>query len=198
MDYEVHWTGIQPLVIHNIRLANPLDPYVKALKAITGKRKKTEDDHAELMRLEWEGGLYHDDDLGPYVPASYPVATLRASAALTKHKASLQRGMMVTAVDGGDRVPIEYEGPRDIKRMWADQETFLDFRAVRVGQARTFRARPRFPDWAVTFRVVLDPEVIDADVFESINERAGRLIGCAESAEGQRARFAATMSELVA
>lgn len=200
-DLDVTFTGRTPLIVHNVRLANPLDPYTRALKAITGKRGKTEDDHAELVRLEWEGGLYIDEDLGPYLPSRYPVAALRQAAAMTKHKTALTRGMMTSALDGGDRIPLDYDGPRTIEDLWADADVYCDVRAVKVGQARTFRARPRFPEWAMTFRCSLDTELVDLDVFDAIAERAGRLIGIGEAAEGSRSRFTAevvTVGEAVA
>ena len=45
-------------MMHNARLANPLDPLVQEIKKLTGKRKKTEDDLLQIARLEWEGGFY--------------------------------------------------------------------------------------------------------------------------------------------
>jgi hypothetical protein len=195
-ELEVQFTGRVPLVVHNVRLANPLDPHARALKALSGKRNKTEDDYAEMVRVEWEGGLYWDDDLGPYLPARYPVAALRASGAMTKHKTALVRGLTVSAPDGGERLPIEYDGPRTIADLWDEAETYCDVRAVKVGQARVFRARPRFPEWAVTFRAMLDTEQVDLDVFEAIVARAGRLIGMGEAAEGARARFTAEVKVL--
>lgn len=188
-ELEVQFTGRVPLVIHNVRLANPLDPYAKAVKEITSKRGKTEDDHAELLRREWEGGLYFDEEIGPYLPTRYPVATVRASAAMTKHKTALIRGLTVAAPDGGERLAIAYDGPRTIEDLWAEGDTYCDVRMVKVNQARTPRSRPRFPEWAITFRAALDTEQVDLDVFERICVRAGRLIGMGEAAEGARARF---------
>lgn len=53
-------TGVTPLLVHNARLADPLDPIVRQTKPISGKRSKTEEDHLELARLEFIGGLYYD------------------------------------------------------------------------------------------------------------------------------------------
>ena len=46
------FVGIAPLLMHNGALANPLNPLVKEMKAITGLRKKTDEHHLELQRLE--------------------------------------------------------------------------------------------------------------------------------------------------
>ena len=60
-------TGVAPLVMHNGQLANPLNPFAKALSRVSGKRKKTEADYEELARIEFLGGLYVGDD-GPCIP----------------------------------------------------------------------------------------------------------------------------------
>src|ERR1700748_2033656 len=82
LQMDVTFTGCTPLVIHNVRLANPLDSYTRAIKAISSKRSKTEDDHAEMMRLEWEGGLYIDSGPGAFLSRCYSAAALRAGAAM--------------------------------------------------------------------------------------------------------------------
>ena len=61
-------TGLVPLILHNARLADPLDPISKAMKTVSSKRKKTDADFEELARLEFEGGLYMVDD-EPVIPA---------------------------------------------------------------------------------------------------------------------------------
>ena len=68
MKVRLSIEGTAPLLMHNIRLADPLNPIAKAMKAISSKRKKTDDDLAQLARLEFEGGLYVLPDLGPYLP----------------------------------------------------------------------------------------------------------------------------------
>ncbi len=188
IDMDVTFNGRTPLVLHNIRLANPLDPHTKALKALTGKRKKTDKDHEDIAQTEWEGGLYIDAEHGPYLPVSYPLACLRAAGVITKEKTAVSRAVTVSALDGGVRIPIEYDGPRTIEELWANPE-HQDMRGVRVQSARTMRCRPRFPEWAITFRVNLDETIINPEGFEAIAERAGRNIGLGEAAEGFRARF---------
>lgn len=60
--------GTTQMHTHNIRLANPDDPFARAISQISAKRKKTEEDRKEMARLEWHGGLY--TELGTaYSPA---------------------------------------------------------------------------------------------------------------------------------
>ena len=45
-------TGINRMLMHNGRLANPLNPYSKAKSKLTAKRKKTEEDLIQIMSVE--------------------------------------------------------------------------------------------------------------------------------------------------
>ena len=46
-----------------------MNKFAKAMKAITSKRKKTDEDYIELARLEFFGGLYADDQGRPHCRA---------------------------------------------------------------------------------------------------------------------------------
>ena len=61
--------GISPLLMHNGQLANPLNPLVKQMKALTGQRKKTDEVHLELSRLEFRAGLYVSSSGAVQIPA---------------------------------------------------------------------------------------------------------------------------------
>lgn len=50
-------TGIAPLLMHNGRLADPLDPHSKALADAARRRGKIEADHLEIARLEFLDSL---------------------------------------------------------------------------------------------------------------------------------------------
>ena len=50
--------GGSPLICHNERLADPLDPFTRAISAISKKRSKQEADHLEIGHLECLGGLW--------------------------------------------------------------------------------------------------------------------------------------------
>jgi len=65
---KLQLTGTRPLLMHADVFADPLNPLTKQHKSLTGKRKKTDDDHEAIARSEWRGGMYFDDDMGPYIP----------------------------------------------------------------------------------------------------------------------------------
>ena len=50
--------GLSPMLHHSSRLANPFDPYAVAIKDVTSKKKKTEEDAGVIYWLEWCGSLY--------------------------------------------------------------------------------------------------------------------------------------------
>src|SRR5262249_49765792 len=50
-------SGGSPLVMHNERLADPLDPFARDIAKVSKKRNKTEADHLEIARLEFLGGM---------------------------------------------------------------------------------------------------------------------------------------------
>lgn len=68
--------GFAPLLMHNGAMANPLNPRVKEMKAITSLRKKTDENHLELQRLEFAASLYLDAKGRVIIPSSNIEGTL--------------------------------------------------------------------------------------------------------------------------
>ncbi len=174
------FTGTTPLLLHNTRLANPLDPIVRAMKKITGKRKKTDEDLEELARLEFLGGLYYGesydwltppkDKMGPHIPGEMLDACLRDGAKPTKQGRHVQRGAMVVE----PRVKLEYEGPRDPAALWK-AGTFRDMRMVKVMAAKVLRCRPKFPiGWHLSFTLEFADAMFNPEDLIAIAKTAGR------------------------
>lgn len=171
MDFTITVTGTAPLLMHSARLANPLDPAAKALKRVTGKRNKTDDDHEELARLEHAGSLYIDPDIGPFIPVDNMWRALYDGAKKTKRGPKIKEGVVITS-DG----PLAYRGPRDVEGLWAD-ENFRFLVSAKVGMQRVMRCRPIFREWRTEFVGMFDPNVIDLVELEQIAETAGQLVG---------------------
>lgn len=168
-------TGTSPLMMHSDRLANHLLPETKAHKELTGKRKKTDDDHLAIARSEFIAGAYFDEKLGFYVPGQNFDATFWSGAKLQKMGVHWKRGAMVMT----DKVKLEFDGPNTPARLWEDAR-FVDCRGVKVGQAKIMRYRPIFLDWAVTLEVVVNPDVLDVAEAKKAISDAGKLIGVCE------------------
>ena len=168
--------GTQPLLMHNVQLADDRNPYTQEIKKLNAKRsKKTEEDKLEIDRLSFVGGLYLDDQRGPYIPASNIFRCLMEAGSLTRAGKKIERGVVFT----DHSAILEYDGPRDVVGLWGKDgaSPFVDRRMVAVDRKRIPRVRPMFPQWACSLPVVIDPQVIDPEEFKDIVAKAGRMIG---------------------
>lgn len=191
MDFTITITGTAPLLMHNSRLANPIDPAAKALKKVTGKRNKTDDDHLEVARLEYLGSLYFDPDIGPYVPGDNIWRALYDAAKKRKMGPRIKEGLIITS----DINPISYRGPRDLDGLWKD-ENYRLMASVKVGTSRVMRCRPIFRDWAAQAEGVLDTQQLDPADLTEIAEIAGQLVGLGDW-RPRYGRFAAKVETAV-
>lgn len=169
-EYKVHIQGTAPLLMHNGQLADPLNVHTKAMKEITGKRKKTDDDFEAIARIEWFGGLYLTPQGKPGVPGEVIEGCIRDGAKQNKQGKTATADIMVEGV-----IPLVYEGPKDVDALFEDAR-FRDVRGVKIGQARTMRCRPRFDDWAMRFTVVSLGQMNPKDVEMAIRN-AGVFVG---------------------
>ena len=140
-------TGTTPLLMHNPRLANPLDPFTKAIKKISGKRLKTDADHEEMGRLEFLGSLYLNKEEVIAIPGNWIEGALIESAKKSKKGKTFRTFLFCEGM-----FPLEYDGPIDPEKLWTDGR-FTDVQGVRVGQSRVMRTRPRFDEWAANIEV---------------------------------------------
>lgn len=189
---QITLVGTNGLLMHNSRLANPLDPATKNLKAATSKRKKTDDDLIEISRLEYIGGMYFDSEIGPYLPADNIHRCMVDAAKKYKLGKKFTEGVVLQT----DVNPIAYEGPRTLEDLWAD-DNFRFSSSVKVGMSRVMRTRPYFREWMTEATAIFDPNVIDFSEIEQIAETAGQLIGIGDW-RPRYGRFIATVVEVKA
>lgn len=179
--------GTAPLLMHNVRLANPLDEYVKLMKLITGKPKKTDADYEELFRLEHAGGLYYTDKIGPYIPGRMIRATMINGARLLKLGTALERTLLVKET----YAKLLYDGPRDREKLY--DSSYLDIRPVSAqgtrGGSKTMRCRPMFEQWGTEFTLSVDPSIISLDDLRQCVERAGAYHGFGDGRSEGNGRF---------
>lgn len=170
---ELRLTGAQPLIMHNVQAADPYNPFARAMKEFTSKRKKTDGDLLEIDRLKFLSGLYYDAEVGPYLPAPNVFRALIEAGTITKSGKKIERGVTFLS----RLAPLEYNGPRTPDELWGDNgdTPFVDRRIVVVNRSRIPGVRPIFPDWSATFDIEIDPDIIDRDEFEAIAGRAGRV-----------------------
>ena len=169
---KIKLIGRTPTLMHSDRLANPFDPITKQLKALSGKRGKTEEDLLEIARVEWLGGMYYDEDLGPYIPGRNITSMLINAAKRSKEGKKVSAGLIINE----DKIRLNYSGPRNPDEMWSDGR-FTDIRTIKVQASRVARCRAIFCDWSLEFEVIYDPTVVEKTDIVKWAENAGKLIG---------------------
>lgn len=162
--------GGSSVLMHNERLANPLDPFAEAVSQIAGVRKKTRPVHLDLAYAEFVGGLYSNGN-GPCLPAWNIIRCLQEGATRFKRGRDVLRGVHPVT----DHADLTYEGPRDFDELWKGE--FWITKGVGVGQSKVMRTRPKFDDWKAELLVEIDPEIFNlSDVAQAWN-RSGRYVG---------------------
>lgn len=157
--------GVSPLLMHNVQLADPLNKFAKQLKAVSGKRKKTDEDHAEMSRIEWLGGLYVNADGLLIIPSSMVEAAIYSGAKKSKLGKAFQSAVFVQ-----DDAILDIGVKRKAVDLISDDQ-YRDVRGVRVGQARVMRTRPIFRKWKTTFTVLFDDEQVnESEVTRAIQD----------------------------
>lgn len=164
--------GTAPLLMQAETLANPLHPLTKAHKEVTGKRKKSEEDYLWLLESEWSASMYHDAELGPFLPALNLEGCIAEAGKIHRLGKTIKQAVQVLT----DRAKLEYDGQRQKEKMWKS-EKFADVRGVNVGGKKIMRCRPIFLDWAAEFDIEYMEDVIDRSDLLRVIEEAGRRIG---------------------
>ena len=168
--YQCKIIGATPLLCHNGLLADPVNPIVRMIKPISGKRDKTESDYLEMSRLEWHGGLYLKDGK-PCIPGEVIEACLMEAARKRKKGKQAQAGIIVP-----DDSLIEYDGPQDPAEMWESGD-FIHKVGVKVQRNKVMRTRPIFKKWALSLEILYLDSLLNKSEVESFVEIAGQIIG---------------------
>jgi len=165
---KVQLTGVSPLLMRNGQLCDPLSAATKALKEVSKVKTKTDEHHAEIMRLEWLGSLYLDEKGRPSIPGTNILSMIVSGAKKTKRGKQAKAGVF----DAQAFYPLIYSGPKDLAKLFED-ERFRDVRPVRVGMSRVMRCRPRFAEWALELELLVSTDIMEVrDVLDAI-EAAG-------------------------
>ena len=166
---KIHIKGITPLIMHNGQLADPLCEATQLIQRLSGKRKKTLEDHKELSKAEWYGSLYVNESGAPCLPGEVIESTLAEGAKKFKLGKEAKRGIIVA-----DNAPLIFDGPKTADGLW-EAGGYLKRAGVRIQQSRVIRSRPIFPKWECEFVISWDSNIIrDKEQLLDIVESAGQ------------------------
>jgi hypothetical protein len=204
--FKVKITGQRALLMHNAQLADPLHPTTRRIKQLTaiGSSKRSDEEHQELARLEFHGGLYLCST-GPCLTEEQILAGLRDAAP------SVKRGLQTSIIGGvtieDDEIPLIYKGPRDPDELWeavdkAGERTFVDRRIVNLNPSgrkptRGPRTRARFnPPWSVEFVLLAANDLgIGLNEIKKLFANLGALRGLGDGRKIGFGRFTAAVKK---
>ena len=195
-EVTMTWKGLCPLIMHNNVSANPRSIEAKTMKSLTSKRNKTDEDHEEIGRLEWESGLYlYDGDL--VIPERVVWATMYGAAKKNRNGVKVKSGLFLNELN----YPLSHNGkkwkvdkdetfPRESLNPVYNSGEFIYGSIVKVSAARVYRTRPIFnPPWSIDNIVFeYDPSILNEREIIQIAEVAGKIVGLCEQ-RPQMGRF---------
>lgn len=164
------------LIMHNGQTADPRNRFSKALKEISGKRKKTDADLNELARIEFLAGLYfQNNDI--VIPDYVLESSFIAGAKKTKSGPQAKAGMFVEGSPS-----LEFEGKpavitEDVLSKLFEEGNHSLTVGVKVGQSKVMRTRPLLRNWSAVVEVQYEDDLVSrASVIEFAKD-AGRQVG---------------------
>lgn len=184
MNITVQLQGTSPLLMHNPRMVDPEFDLNRRIKAITSKRKKTDDDLQEIEKLEWYGGLYEENGV-VVQPTSKVRKCLINTAKITKAGKMVERALSFRDLN----VPLLFDGPASIDEIFTDKQ-FHSRLSVGVNGKRVMRVRPRFQPWALSLDgLFVEDAGINFEDFAAIVELAGLVEGIGDNRVNGYGRF---------
>jgi hypothetical protein len=168
----------------------------REIKALTSKRKKTDEDQKTIERLEWFGGLYvetNGDGRSHIVqPTSKPRKAIIEAGKTQKLGKAVERALNFEAVN----VPLHFDGPDDADALWNAGSRFVSRLSVGIGNKRVMRTRPSFFPWSLSATAFFLEDVLNFDEFERLAHLAGRAIGIGDNRVNGYGRFTAKIEPI--
>lgn len=179
--YNIHLKSLSPFIMHKDTLADPLHPLKKQMSQITSIKKKTDEHHLAIARLEWEAGLYYDEEIGMYISSKMMMGAIKA-AARSEKKGKDTKCITIDCALGIPIIGYEKITPDELWKIVnkKGEQVHVFTENVTVQRAKVKRTRPIFPKWEVSFDVYLNTEIMEERDFKTILERAGLYMGIGE------------------
>ena len=163
--------GIAPIILHNAQLSDPINPIVRNMKKLTGKRIKTDADYKAIADLEWQGSLYVTEKGRVIIPG----VNIEGMLVVAAKKVKLGKLFTAGLLCDGDW-ELEYEGPKKVESLIKDNN-FRIVTSVVVQRARIMRTRPVFKVWSLSFELSYLPDVLNPEQIKTALITGGQIIG---------------------
>ncbi|MCU0806407.1 MAG: hypothetical protein MUC53_00190 [Candidatus Contendobacter sp.] len=191
MKISIEVTGTSPLLMHNPRMVDPDFELNREIKALTGKRKKTDADLKQIEKLEWYGGLYPENNI-VVQPTSKLRKSLVNAAKISKQGKAIERALSFSSLN----TPLIYDGPKEIDELFKDPR-FHSRLSVGIGNKRVMRVRPSFFPWALKVTGLFIPDAgINFDELQRIVELAGLVEGIGDNRINGYGRYTAILRKI--
>lgn len=189
MRYRIRVRDVSPLVTDNGAAGLDTRSAANIEKAQITKKpasSRTVADEVRLRELECFVSLYLDEGGAPTFPAAAFRKNIEVAARKLRQGAQVREGLIVEEVESFDYDRSLGTTPDELARS-------LQFTVgVRMRGGRVLRTRARFDDWAATFRVDVDPELVDREHLLTWLDIGGRRLGVGSwrpEKSGQFGRF---------
>ena len=170
--------GVCPLILHNGFLAHPLNDYSRAIKKISSKRKKMDQDYEDMAELEFKGSLYWGKGQEPCISKEVIRGVLMGKGgASRKQRMGKQAELGIIVLSDAQ---LLYDGPSDPDELWQDGRFRFDS-MEKVGPAKIARTRPIFHEWSMVVNLEYNNDFINEEMLDHLMVIAG-----AESGIGDR------------
>lgn len=174
---KVRYTGVDSLLQNNPQMSDPLNKYTKEMKQISSKRKKTDDDVMMMRKIELRAKIYHDAELGIYVPATWVTASIQG---VSWAKAKIKKADIRAAVFASQpKLKLTYtdmgkvKSPIDI----VENEFFHNVMSLKQGQVRVVKATPIFNKWSFECTLDFDDTIINEAELKTLIEYGAQFGG---------------------
>ncbi len=170
-NIQIDVRGTSALLMNNAEGADPLNQFAKELKKVSGKTKKTEEDHILMSDIEWRKNLYWNDELGVHIPAENLASMIAGSMRLSK------QGKQSIHILVDDDMPLAFKNSKNLDRL-AHDPAMRKRANVKNGMKTVQRTRPQIPSgWTGTIKLLVDVDGIDPDQVVDFVKRAGHVVG---------------------
>lgn len=187
MQITITVVGTSPLLMHNPQMVDPEFDLNRQIKALTSKRKKTDDDLGMIERLEWFGGIYTEatpKGIMVVQPSSKLRKCLVEAARISKLGKQVERGLSFNTLN----IPLGFDGPQDLEKLW-ESGRYKSRLSVGVAGKRIMRVRPQFLPWSLSAKAELLTDVLNLDDLTAIANLAGIAVGIGDNRINGYGRF---------